>query len=92
MDYVGQRTTKLCQRLKEERKADNWQMETGLAQFWPALFWLEGSGGPEVAEHAQLKGEFEASRHMSVSKKCGIKARTPKEIIEKEQKKKRRGD
>ena len=25
MDYVGQRTTKLYQRLQAERKADNWQ-------------------------------------------------------------------
>ena len=31
-----------------------------------------------------MKGEFEALRDMSVSKKCGIKARTPPEIIEKE--------
>ena len=87
MDYVGQRTTKLDQRLKEERESDNWQMEVGLALFWPALFWLEGSGGPEVAEHAELEGEFEALRTMLLSKKCSIEARTLSEIIEKEQEK-----
>ena len=87
MDYVGQRTTKLYQRLKDEREADNWQMGVGLVLFWPALFWLEGSDGPEAAEYAQLKGEFEALRDMSVSKKCGIEARSPSEIIEEEQEK-----
>lgn len=87
MDYVGQRTTKLYQRLKDAREADNWQMGVGLVLFWPALFWLEGGDGPEAAEYAQLKGEFEALRDISVSKKCGIQARSPEEIIEEEQEK-----
>lgn len=87
MDYVGQRTTKLYQRLKDEREADNWQMGVGLVLFWPALFWLEGGDGPEAAEYAQLKGEYEALRDMSVSKKCGIQAKSPQEIIEEEQEK-----
>ena len=59
MDYVGQRTIKLHHRLKRERKAGNWQMGLGLVVFWPTLFMLEGGDGPEVAEYAQLKGEFE---------------------------------
>lgn len=87
MDYVGQRTTKLYQRLKDEREADNWQMGVGLVLFWPALFWLEGGDGPEAAEYAQLKGEYEALRDMSVSKKCGIEAKSPQQIIEEEQEK-----
>ena len=77
MDYVGQRTTKLYQRLKDERKADNWQMGVGLVLFWPALFFLEGGDGPEAAEYAQLKGEFEALRDNSVTKKCGIETKSP---------------
>ena len=81
MDYVGQRTTKLYQRLKDERKADNWQMGVGLVLFWPALFFLEGGDGPEAAEYAQLKGEFEALRDNSVTKKCGIETKSPEEII-----------
>lgn len=81
MDYVGQRTTKLYQRLKDERKADNWQMGVGLVLFWPALFFLEGGDGPEAAEYAQLKGEFEALRDNSVIKKCGIETKSPEEII-----------
>jgi hypothetical protein len=87
MDYVGQRTTKLYQRLKDEREADNWQMGVGLVLFWPALFWLEGGDGPDAAEYAQLKGEYEALRDMSVSKKCGIQAKSPQQIIEEEQEK-----
>lgn len=81
MDYVGQRTTKLHQRLKKERKADNWQMGVGLVLFWPALFFLEGGDGPEAAEYSQLKGEFEALRQVSVEKKCSISSRSPEEII-----------
>ena len=81
MDYVGQRTTKLYQRLKDERKADNWQMGVGLVMFWPALYFLEGGDGPEAAEYAKLKGEFEALRDNSVIKKCGIETKSPEEII-----------
>lgn len=81
MDYVGQRTTKLYQRLKKERNADNWQMGIGLVLFWPSLFFLEGGDGPEAAEYSQLKGEFEALRVTSTQKKCGISALSPEEII-----------
>ena len=81
MDYVGQRTTKLYQRLKDERTADNWQMGVGLVLFWPALFFLEGGDGPEAAEYAQLKGEYEALRDNAVTKKCGIESKSPEEII-----------
>ena len=81
MDYVGQRTNQLYQRLSAERKADNWQMGVGLVLFWPSLFFLEGGDGPEASEYAQLKGEFEALRTNSVQKKCGIEARSPEEIM-----------
>lgn len=85
MDYVGQRTTKLYQRLKAERTADNWQMGVGLVLFWPSLFLLEGGDGPEAAEYAQLKGEYEALRDVSVSKKCGIQGRSPEQILKEEE-------
>jgi hypothetical protein len=81
MDYVGQRTTTIYQRLKKERNADNWQMGVGLLLFWPTLFFLEGGDGPEAAEYSQLKGEFEALRQVSVSKKCGIEAPSPEQIV-----------
>lgn len=81
MDYVGQRTTELHQRLKRERNADNWQMGIGLLVFWPSLFLLEGGDGPEAAEYAQLQGEYEALRQSSVSKKCGIQSSSPEQII-----------
>lgn len=82
MDYIGNRTTKLYQRMKSERKKDNWQMGVGLVLFWPALFALEGGDGPEASEYAQLKGDFEALRQASIQKKCEIGGyRSPEQII-----------
>ena len=81
MDYIGQRTTKLYTRLKKERNKDNAQMGVGLILFWPALFFLEGGDGPEAAEYAQLKGEFEALRDNSIQKKCSVDSRSPEEIM-----------
>ena len=81
MDYIGNRTTKLYQRMKSERKKDNWQMGVGLVLFWPALFALEGGDGPEASEYAQLKGDFEALRQASVQKKCELSYRSPEQII-----------
>jgi len=82
MDHVGRRTEELYHRLEKERNADNWQMGIGLALFWPALFFLEGGDGPEAAEYAQLKGEYEALRVNSVEKRCGIVGDSPEEIME----------
>ncbi len=81
MDYVGQRTNVLYHRLKKERKKDNAQMGVGLLLFWPTLFFLEGGDGPEAAEYARLKGEFEALRTNSVQNKCNIKTLSPDERI-----------
>jgi hypothetical protein len=81
MDYVGQRTTKLYGRLKNQNTADNWQMGVGLLLFWPSLFLLEGGDGPDAAEYAQLKGEFEALRDNSVRRLCGHDRPSPEEII-----------
>ncbi|MFA0813726.1 hypothetical protein [Microbulbifer epialgicus] len=82
MDYVGNRTTKLYQRLDSERTKDNWQMGVGLILFWPALLALEGGDGPEAAEYAQLKGEYEALRQQSTQKRCGIQSKSPEEIMQ----------
>ena len=83
MDHVNNRTTDLYHRLKKERNADNWQMGIGLVLFWPALFFLEGGDGPEAAEYAHIKGEYEALRENSVTKKCNIIKSSPEEIIKK---------
>jgi hypothetical protein len=56
-------------------------MGIGLVLFWPALLFLEGGDGPEATEYANLKGEYEALRENSVSKKCGFTSRSPEEII-----------
>lgn len=81
MDHVGTRTTTLYQNLKKERNADNWQMGIGLVLFWPVLFALEGGDGPEAAEYAQLKGDYEALRETSVVKNCSITSKPPEQII-----------
>lgn len=81
MSHVERRTNVLYQNLKKERNADNWQMGVGLVLFWPTLFALEGGDGAEASEFAQLKGEYEALRDVSVQKKCGIESRSPDEII-----------
>lgn len=81
MDIVGQRTTMLHARLKEERNKDNAQMGVGLVLFWPALFFLEGGDGPEAVEYAQLKGDFEALQVNGAQKNCAINAKSPEEII-----------
>jgi len=81
MDYVGQRTTKLYQRLKSSNSADKWQAGIGLLLFWPSLLLIEGGDGPEAAEYAQLKGEFEALRNNSVKRRCDIDKPSPDEII-----------
>ncbi len=81
MDYIGQKTTRLYQSLQSESTADSWQMGVGLLLFWPSLFFLEGGDGPEAAEYAQLKGEFEALRQASVKKTCGGSSLSPEQII-----------
>ena len=82
MDYVGQRTTELYTRLKSERKKDNAQMGVGLVLFWPALIFLEGGDGPEAAEYAQLKGNYEALQDNAIQRKCGIYSKSPQQIME----------
>jgi hypothetical protein len=81
MDYIGNRTSKLYQRMKSERTKDSWQMGIGLVLFWPALFALEGGDGPEAAEYSQLKGDFEALRQASVQKKCELSYKSPEQIL-----------
>jgi hypothetical protein len=81
MDYVGQRTTKLYGRLKNQSTADKWQMGVGILLFWPSLLLLEGGDGPDSAEYAQLKGEFEALRENSVRRRCDLDKPSPDEII-----------
>lgn len=72
IDYVSQRVTTLHNTLKKESNADNAQMGIGLVLFWPALFFLEGGDGPAATEYSQLKGEFNALRKASISKKCEL--------------------
>lgn len=81
LDYVGQRTTRIYNQLKDEQKGDQWQMGVGMLLFWPALLALEGGDGPNAAEYSQLKGEYEALRQNVVQKKCGFETKSPQEII-----------
>jgi hypothetical protein len=70
--HVESRCATLYSQLKKEANGDKWQMGVGAVLFWPALFALEGGDGPEAAEFAQLKGQYEALRTVSVEKKCDI--------------------
>mgnify|MGYP001232624020 CR=1 FL=1 len=63
-------------------KKDNAQMGVGLVLFWPALIFLEGGDGPEAAEYAQLKGNYEALQDNAILRKCGIYSKSPQQIIE----------
>lgn len=84
MDYVGQRTSELYQRLKKKASGDKWQTGAGLLLFWPALFLLEGGDGPEAAEYARLKGEYEALRQAAVQKKItmNVLPPSPEQVVE----------
>jgi hypothetical protein len=93
MDYVGQRTQELYQRLKKKASGDKWKTGIGLVLFWPALLALEGGDGPEATEYARLKGEYEALRQAAVQKKITLNSLppSPQEVLEnlkKEDKKK----
>ena len=83
MDYIGQRTAELYYQLDKEAKRDQGQMALGLLIFWPALFFLEGGDGPQAAEYARLKGEYEALRKIAIQRKIGLELmpKSPEEII-----------
>jgi hypothetical protein len=70
MDRVGTRAGALYANLKKTASNDQAQMAIGMLVFWPALFFLEGGDGPEAAEYARLKGEFDALEATAVQKKC----------------------
>ena len=72
MDHINRRTTELYHSLKKEANKDAGQMAIGMVLFWPALFFLEGGDGPEAAEYARLKGEYEALRQVAVQKNMSL--------------------
>ena len=84
MDHVARRTNELYYSLKKEATNDSAQMAVGLLLFWPALFFLEGGDGPEAAEYARLKGEYEALRTVAVQKKISFDKLppSPEQLIE----------
>lgn len=94
MDHISRRTTELYHSLKADNTADKWQMGVGLIVFWPALFLLEGGDGPEAAEYAQLKGEYEALRQVAVEKKCQLSSLppSPEEIIKESEEQRKKED
>lgn len=84
---IERRTGELYQSLKKEANADKWQMGVGLILFWPALFMLEGGGGPEASEYARLRGEYNALSEVSIMKKCQIQFKEDLGDVIKEQNK-----
>ena len=85
MAHIGRRTSELYNSLKKEANNDSVQMGVGLLLFWPTLFFLEGGDGPEAAEYARLKGEYEALRKIAVQRKLDptIIPPSPEEIVKK---------
>lgn len=77
MDHIGRRTNELFHSLKKASNNDKWQMGVGMILLWPVLFALEGGDGPEAAEYARLKGEYEALRQMAIEKKCNMECLSP---------------
>ena len=90
-DRVSRRTQQLYASLESTADTDDAQMTIGLLLFWPALFFLDGSGGgPQGAEYARLKGESEALQRLAITKNCqiGSMPNAGAEIAEAEKKKK----
>ena len=95
MDHVGRRTNELYYSLKKKANSDTAEMAVGLLLFWPALFFLEGGDGPEAAEYARLRGEYEALRTVAVQKKISLDKLppSPEQLVDgfAEDEKKRKG-
>ena len=83
MDHVSRRSGELYNSLKSESSKDTAQMAVGLILFWPTLFFLEGGDGPEAAEYARLKGQYEALRTVAVQRKIGAELlpASPEEVV-----------
>lgn len=79
-DRVGN----LHAKLKKKADNDEAQMAVGLILFLPVLLFLEGGDGPQAAEYARLKGEFDAMMLESTLKSCEIPVKRPREIEEKD--------
>ena len=67
---VEKRVNELYYKVEQRAKNDKAAMGVGMVLFWPSLFFLKGDS-PEAAEYAQMKGEYDALRSISVQKKCG---------------------
>jgi hypothetical protein len=73
---IEQRTTTLYHTLKKRNTSDKVMMGVGLVVAWPALLFMKGNNSAQNAEYAQLKGDYEALRSASVTKKCELQFST----------------
>ncbi len=69
-DRVSRKTQALYASLDSKASTDSVQMTVGLLLLWPTLFFLEGGDGPEAAEYARLKGEYDAIHQAAIMKNC----------------------
>ena len=67
---IEQRTTTLYHTLKKRNNSDKWMMGVGLVVAWPALLFMKGNNSAQNSEYAQLKGDYDALRGVSVNKQC----------------------
>jgi len=72
LERVSRRCTELHGSLKQTATADAAQMAVGMVLFWPALLFLEGGDGPQAAEYARLKGEWDTLEQLAIQNKCAM--------------------
>ena len=73
---LSARATEVMGAQQQKATGDAVAMGVGLILFWPALFFIKGSGATE-GEVARLKGEMEAIERVSIQKECGIQFEAP---------------
>ena len=71
-ERVSRRASEAAGVQDAKRTQDQWATGAAIVIFWPAAFFV-GGDGPNAAELARLKGEFEAIEQASIQKNCGMR-------------------
>ena len=70
-DRISRRVSELTGQIDKRARGDKTQTAVALVLFWPAVFFL-GDNEAQNAELAKLKGESEALKQASITRKCSI--------------------
>lgn len=71
-ERVSRRASEAAGVQDAKRTQDQWATGAAIVIFWPAAFFV-GGDGPNAAELARLKGEFEAIEQASIQKNCNLR-------------------